>query len=326
MMRMLSAVGRAGPWILCAAALAGLALPTLARAASPFMGWAVAAFAFGVFVRADLGELRRASRCPLATAGALLGCVALVPLAGVGAARALGLPADMALGVALVCLAPPSAAAIAAMLGLDATLAAAAMAGAALAAPWTMPWLAHSVGVAVSVDSSALAANLAWLVGPPALLAAAFKLAAPARAARARDSATGVATLGLAAMAVGAMDGVSAMAQADPMTALGYMAGAYGLNVALQALGAALSPGLSRADALTMGLCYGNRNVGLVWAACGSLVVSRPLVELFLSMSLLAVFTIPVAQKLWGRRRGKPAPVSEPLPERAPEPGRAARA
>ena len=298
-MQPLISVGRFGPWILCAAAVAGLVLPGLAHAAVPYIGWAVSVFALGVFLRVDLGALRHVGRCPGATSGALLGCVVLVPMAGAFGARALGLPPDMVMGVALVCLAPSSAAAIAGMLGLDATLAAAAMAGAALAAPWTIPWLAASVGIAESVNSDVLMSNLAWLVGPPAAVALVLKLKAPSFAERVKESATGLSTLGLTVLAVGAMDGVAARAGSDPLTALGYLAGAYGLNLALQGLGILCSARLARADALTMGLCYGNRNVGLVWAACGSLVADHPLVKLFLSMSLLAIFTIPVMQKIW---------------------------
>ena len=74
----------------------------------------------------------------------------------------------------------------------------------------------------------------------------------------------------------------------------------FGLNLALQVLGSAAFAWRGRRHALTLGLCSGNANLGLLLAA----LADRAAVELFVFVAVaqLPIYTLPVIQRPLYRR------------------------
>ena len=173
-LKLLAAAGRHGPALLCGGVLLGLAAPPLAEAARPLMSLAVFVITLGAFLKVDGAAFRAeaADRRPvlLVLAWATFG----VPLATYGLVQLLRPGPDLSQGLLLCALAPPvgSAAAIAAMLGLNAPLALLATVAATVVAPLYLPPLAASLaGAELAIDPLALSARLAVIVGGAASVA-----------------------------------------------------------------------------------------------------------------------------------------------------------
>jgi bile acid:Na+ symporter, BASS family len=96
------------------------------------------------------------------------------------------------------------------------------------------------------------------------------------------------------------MDGTLAMALARPQFVAGCALAVYALNLALQVAGSALFAFRGTRQALTMGLCSGNANLGLLLAA----LADRAAVELFVFVAVaqLPIYTLPVIQRPLYRR------------------------
>ena len=77
----------------------------------------------------------------------------------------------------------------------------------------------------------------------------------------------GLAVLGLLLFSIAIMDGATAMLIAEPRFVLACALAVYGLNLGLQVLGGALFAWRGARHALTLGLCSGNANLGLLLAA-----------------------------------------------------------
>ena len=301
-LNLLKWMGSNGPAVLFFGVLVGLVFPSLADFAHPYMATGVWLFTFGVFAKTNLAEFRSSARHPAGTACALVAAVIVAPLIAALCASAMGFPLDLAAGIALATAAPPSGAAMVAMLGLEVSLAVFVMIVAVMLSPVTLPWLVGALGVDVPIDSWALAERLAWLTIPPALAAFALKRTAPGFVHRNTMAATGMASLGLLIVALGAMRGIQTMVLASPWQAAGYLALAFALNLGLQALGSIITKAafkMNTRDALTMGLCFGNRNISLVSAAAAPFLSSHPDSALFMAMSFLPIFILPQLQTLW---------------------------
>ena len=77
---------------------------------------------------------------------------------------------------------------------------------------------------------------------------------------------------------------------------------AFACNLALQGLGALLTPG-PLAARLTTGLVLGNRNVGLVWSAMGAAV--SPMTALFFAATQFPIYMTPRLIEMLVRRGRK---------------------
>ncbi len=294
---LLALVGRNGPALLCGGVLVGLAAPVLAEAARPLMGAAVFFFTLGAFLKVDLAGFR----AEVLAAGprrnlAVLAWVGLgVPLAASGLVAVLQPGPALAQGILLCAVAPPlvSTTAIAAMLGLSAPLALSAAVAATLAAPLAMPWLATTLGVlAPGMDPLTMALRLAAVIGGACLASWVLRRWAPRFVVENPSAMTGIAVLALIVFAVGAMHGMQDYLRREPGVVSLTLAVAFAVNAGFLLLGAMLFAGFGRGAALTVGLLSGNRSVGLAWAAVSGALT--PSLELFLAMSLLPIYVLPV--------------------------------
>jgi len=296
-----------GPTLLIIGVLAGLAFPALAEAVRPLMAAAIFVLVLGTFLQVDGGAFRQALRRPrvslLLPALAMLACPLLIGLA----ARGAGCRAELTIALVLSVCAPPSSgtAAVARMLGFDATIPLAVTLLSMALAPITVPLIAASFA-GLTLDPVALAARLALLVGGAGAAALLLRHQAGARLVQHSHVIDAAVLASLLVFAIATMAGVRAQIEAQPTTALICVGLAFGCNLALQAGGALLTPG-SLAERLTTGLILGNRNVGLVWSAMGATV--SPMTALFFAATQFPIYMTPrLIEIIVGRARKESSP------------------
>ena len=296
--RGLAHLGRHGPALLVLALVAGAALPSLATAAYHLLPLSAFLLTLGSFLSAGLAPPERGwgwRRILLALTWVGLG----VPLVVAGAAHGLPLDAPLRAGVILSVLAPPvgSAAAIAAILGLQPRLALLTSIGLTLAAPLSMPLLALVFGISVSIDMAALAMRLALIIGLACLIAQAARHWRRQVQPLLPDSqaAAGVAVLGLMVVGLAMTSGIRAHWASGEHAFMTFVAVAIAINLGVGLLGALLFRSWGAKDALTIGMVSGNRNVTLAWAAAGATLPAAT--EAYVAACVLPVLSLPLAIK-----------------------------
>jgi predicted Na+-dependent transporter len=292
----LSTIGRHGPALLVLSLLVGAAVAPLARAAYQILPLSAFLLTLGSFLTAGLAPLEKSlgwRRLLLALAWVGLG----VPLVAAALIYPLHLEPTLQAGVILSVLAPPvgSAAAIAAILGLQPRLALIASIALTLVAPLSMPAFATLLGVNVSIDMAHLAWRLALIIGLAAVLAqmarhwrSKVQAVLPDQAA-----AAGVAVLGLVIVGLAMMSGIRAHWATDPDAFSLFVAAAVAVNLGAGLVGAVLFASWGAKDAFTVGLVSGNRNVTLAWAAAGSTLPMAT--EAYVAACVLPVLALPLA-------------------------------
>jgi BASS family bile acid:Na+ symporter len=199
--------------------------------------------------------------------------------------------------------APPSSgtAAVARMLGFDATVPLAVTLLSMALAPVTVPLIVAGFAD-LALDPLALAARLALLVGGAGALALLLRHQAGAQLEQHAGVIDALVLASLLLFAIATMAGVRAQIEAQPLAALTCVGLAFACNLALQALGALLTPG-NLAARLTSGLVLGNRNVGLVWSAMGAAV--SPMTALFFAATQFPIYMTPRLIEMLVRRERK---------------------
>ena len=304
----LAFAGRHGPVLLFFGVLIGFLFPDLAAAAKPWMGASVFVFTLGAFLKVDgkafRAELDRPSRAVAVLVWTLAGVPALAWVLVWVLVWVLDLPAEIGLAIMLCMLAPPvgSAAAMAAMLGLNAALALAATIAISLLAPLYLPlylplMAAPISGTTVQVDALAMLGRIVAVIGAAVVVAALLRRFAGAFVARNPSAMTGVSVVGLITVAIGAMHGMPQLVLGHGMQTLQLMGLAFAVNVGFQLVGCVLFSRLGIADALTVGLVSGNRNVTLVWVVVAPWLDGLPMVEAYLAASVFPIFMLPLLTK-----------------------------
>lgn len=292
--RSLDFAGRNGPVILLLGVLIGLVLPSLADLARPLMGLAIFCFTLGAFLKVDAPAFRAEAAHPLRLILLLIWASFGVPVLALLVAAAWHAEDATAQGLLLAVLAPTvgSAAAVATMLGLRAPLAMLASLAATLAAPASLPlFAALAGGPHLSIDPWQMMRVLLVIVGGAAAAAMLLRRFAGGFVCGNPQVMTGIAVAGLLLVAVAAMRGMQPRLLADPGGAAAVLALAFGINIALQALGTLLFLRCGASVALTAGLVSGNRNVTLAWAAAG---YGLPFdTEIAMAMCIFPIFMLP---------------------------------
>jgi len=296
----LSAIGRHGPLLLCIGVTVGLFVPPLAAQARPAMGLAVFVFTLGAFLKVDRADFAREAtrrwRLILILAWTIVG----VPVLAFILTKLINLPRESEWGIILACLAPPvgSAAAIAAMLGLNAPLALIITTIATVATPIYIPLLVKlMIDAELTIDGLTMSVRLVAIVGGAALVSWLLKGFAKDTVERNPHAMTGISVIGLIVVAVGATHGIDKYIFAEPLWALELLSIAFAINVFFQIISALLFARLGQICSFTVGLLSGNRNVTLIWTASAPFVSAYPGVELFLAMSVFPIFMLPLLTK-----------------------------
>jgi len=271
---LLALLGRLGARALAALVLVGVAVPPLGSLLRPYLTEAVFLLLTLSFLRVDTATLRAHLRRPALILAATMWTTLGVPflfyaLAGLAGFRS-GEP-GLFLGLMLQGLASPmmAAPALAALMGLDATLVLITLATGTALVPFVAPALARLfLGDALAVSPVALGTRLGAILVGSLLLARVLRgLIGATAIERHRDAVNGINILVLLVFISAVMGDVAAMAWAEPVTFAGIAALAFAVFLALL-LGTALV--FCRAgptDALSLGIMASQRNMGLMFAA-----------------------------------------------------------
>jgi len=292
-------LGRHGGAVIAIGVFLGLLLPPLASLLRPLLVPAILAPFLIALLRIDWRRLASQLGQPVRTAAALLWLLLLSPVLVHLVLLPFGLPEAIHGGLVLMAAAPPLMASgyLALMLGLDAALAVTLTVVSTALMPFTLPLVGLTLlGVDIDVPLRALMLRLALVVGGSLALAWLLRQLLPADFSRRHaEPLDGLAVLGLLVFAVAIMDGVSALLLRQPSFVLACAVAVYGFNVGLQIAGGLAFAWLGRRGALTLGLCSGSGNLGLLLAA----LADRASFELFVfvAMAQLPIYTLPVIQR-----------------------------
>ena len=286
---------RHGTKILAVSLFIGLAWPDLAASFRPALAPSVWVMLFISLLRirwADaVGHVRRPGLVMAAVAGILVAA----PMAVWGLAQGLGLPPAVAAALVLMAGAPPITAspAFALIIGLEAPLALVVLVAATVISPFTLPLISvQFLDLNLSMDTTGFMARLAAFFGSALFAAAVVKKAMGAR--RLGQGAAGMEAMTLLALvifAVGVMDGVTARFLVQPAHVVAIIAAAFIANAGLQLAGALVFLASGRRSALSLGFCFGNRNMAVLLAVLPA--GTAPDTLLFFALGQFPVYMLP---------------------------------
>ena len=134
---------------------------------------------------------------------------------------------------------------------------------------------------------------LAWLIRRSLPAGFADRQAAPL---------DGLAVIGLLVFAIAVMDGVAALAFERPLFVLEATIAVFGLNIVMQAIATLAFAWRGLHQALTAGLCSGNRNLGLLLAAMADRATTELLI--IIAVAQFPIYILPMLQRRLYRRWG----------------------
>ena len=290
-------LGANGPFLLVGSVAAGLIFEPLTSLAEKVLPLAAFLLTLGSFLCAALSPRERLAEGS-ALGFALLFAGLCMPLLTYVYIIVVTVDPKIELAVMVAAMAPPvgSAAAIAAMLGLQPRLALAVSMMLTLAAPIIMPVSIQVFGLGVAVDFSHVFLRLLAIVGGAGLVTLIFMRWRRQTSWLVPDAlaGSGVSVIGLTIVGLAVTSGVTPLA-ATPMRLLALLALALVLNFGGVLLGAIAFTACGRRVALTVGIVSGNRNVTLAWAAAGSSLPQEA--QSYLALCVVPVLSLPLILK-----------------------------
>jgi bile acid:Na+ symporter, BASS family len=294
MKRILQWAGKNGALIVIAGVVAGIAIPTLADHARPYLAVAIFLFTFGSFLKFDTknfgSEVANFRRITLMVLWTTFGMPIIVMLL----LMALKPGPELSQGMLFWALVPasPACVAFAAILRLSIPIALlATVAGTALS-PFYIPALADLFsGYRPDIDPIATCLRLLFLVGGAFVASEVAKRFAARFIRENPEGMTGIAVLAMFLAGMGSMRGMQAHIIAQPTSSLEFVLLAYALLFGAELLGTFVFWPCGRTAALTAGLISGTRTITLAWVVLGDKVL--PLADLFLAASMIAKYTAP---------------------------------
>jgi BASS family bile acid:Na+ symporter len=267
-------LGRQGTRAIAALVFLGLALPSLGELLKPFVTEAIFVLLCISFMRVDLAQLRAHIRQPgvvlAATAWTTLAVPALVGVGCLVAGAETRAP-ELFLGLMLQAVASPMMAspALAALMGLDATLVLITLVTSTALIPFTAPLFTYLfVGSALTLSPLALGLKLSAILGGSLLVAAAIRKAVGGAAIqRHKQPIDGFNILILYVFVAAVMGSVTASLIADPLTVIALAALAFAVFLALLGTTTLIFRSIGTDRALALGLMVSQRNMGLMLAA-----------------------------------------------------------
>jgi BASS family bile acid:Na+ symporter len=296
--RALGWLGRHGTRAIAVLVFVGMAIPPLGSLLRPFVTEAVFVLLAIAFLRVDLGALAGHFNKPGLVLGATAWTSIAIPLLVGGLGHAAGYDRtapDLYLALLLQGVASPMMAtpAMAALLGLDATLVLATLLTSSVLVPLTAPFfVALFAGPALGLSAGALAAKLiAVLAGAAVVGVSAGRLLGRERIERNRDVLDGLNVLVLFVFLSAVMGGVVARFAADPFGTLNAAWIAIVVFVALFAVTLFVFLRAGRERAFAIGLMTSQRNMGLMLAGTGGAL--SELVWLYFAVAQLPIYLAP---------------------------------
>jgi predicted Na+-dependent transporter len=309
-------LGRQGTRAIAALLLIGIALPPLGEILKPYVAEAIFLLLCISFMRVDMAALRDHLRRPAIVLAASVWTMIAVPaLIGLGCLAA-GLDKsspDLFLALMLQAVASPmmAAPALAAVIGLDSTLALITLVTGTALVPLTAPlfvWIFFDG--ALSLSPLALGLKLAFmLAGSLGVAMTIRRLFGIAAIRRHRHAIDGVNIVILLVFVSAVMGSVAASFWADPLQVIGIALLSFAIFFALVGTTMLAFRRLGNERALALGLLVSQRNMGLMVAATGAL---PDLTWLYFALSQFPIYLSPQLLKPMVGRMGagdpKPAP------------------
>lgn len=313
----LSWLGRQGTRAVAALIVFGIVLPPVGALLKPFVAEAVFVLLCIAFVRVDAAAFRSYVRRPASVLAATAWTSLLIPvLLGAGYA-ALGLEErspDLFVALVLQAIAPPlmAAPALAALIGLDATLVLCAMVASTALLPLTAPVFAYAfIGPALALSPLALGLKLfAMLAGSALIGFAVRRIAGTPAIERHRETIDGFNILVMFVFVAAIMESVAGRFLAAPMLTIGLAALAFAVSCAVLGLTALVFARAGRERALVVAFTASQRNTGLMLAATAGALPE--LAWLYFAFSYFPLYLLPLLLQPLARRiiaRGASAPI-----------------
>jgi hypothetical protein len=305
-------LGGQGTRAIAALVFIGIAVPPIGQLLKPFVTEAIFLLLCISFMRVDLGTLRdhllRPGIVLAATAWTTLG----VPLISGASCLATGLDVrspDLFLALMLQAVASPmmAAPALAAVMGLDSTLALITLVTSTALVPITAPLFAHAFfGAALTLSPLSLGVKLATILAGSLLVAGAVRWSVgEAAIKRHKGPIDGINILILFVFVAAVMGSVAGSIWAEPAKTIGLTAFAFAVFFALLGITMLIFRKAGRERALALGLMVCQRNMGLMVAATDG--VLPELTWLYFALSQFPIYLSPqllkpIVRKLRARK------------------------
>jgi hypothetical protein len=294
----LSWLGRQGTRAVAALVVIGIAFPSIGAILKPYVTEAVFVLLCIAFLRVDTAAFKTCLRRPAIVLAATAWTSVAIPVLFGVSCLAFGFneqAPDLFLGLMLQAVASPmmAAPALAALMGLDATLVLVTLITSTALVPFTAPLFALIfVGPNLSIAPLILAVKLFAILAGAALVGLVVRRALGVAAIeRQKERINGLNILVLFIFVAAVMERVGARFLAAPMITTALAALAFAVFFALLFLTALLFLSAGRARALALGFMASQRNMGLMLAATGGALPD--LTWLYFALSQFPIYLSP---------------------------------
>ena len=300
-------LGSQGTRAIAALVFIGIAVPPAGELLKPYVTEAIFLLLCLSFLRVDPGTLRSTLRRPALVLAATAWTMLAVPLIFGGVCRLTGLNSgspDLYLALMLQALASPmmAAPALAAVMGLDATLVLVTLVIGTCLVPLTAPLFAYLfLGSALSLSPLALGLKLLAILAGSLCVGSAMRWMTGGETVRQQARLIdGLNVVILFVFVAAVMGNVAGGFLADPLRALTLMALAFAVFFALMGVTALVFRKAGDSRAVALGLMVSQRNMGLMLAATDGLLPGAT--WLYFDMSQFPIYLTPQLLKPMVRR------------------------
>lgn len=298
LVRALAWLGRQGTRALAALVFIGIVVPPLGALLKPYVTAAIFLLLCVSFMRVDIGALRAHMRRPGVVLAVTVWSTLVVPL-GVGlACMAAGLDRsapDLFLGLMLQSVASPmmAAPALAALMGLDATLVLITLVTCTALVPFTAPIFAYVFyGAELTLSPFALGIKLFAILAGSLLVAAVIRrIFGAAAIERHREPIDGLNILLLLVFVAAVMGTVAGSFLAAPLQVGATLTLSFAVFFVFLGLTVLIFKRLGREHALALGLMVAQRNMGLMLAATAGALPAAT--WLYFALSQFPIYITP---------------------------------
>ncbi len=304
---LLSWLGRQGTRAVAALVVIGIALPSIGAILKPYVTEAIFLLLCIAFLRLDVTAFKAYVRRPAIVLAATAWTSVAVPVLFGVSCLAAGLnkqAPDLFLSLMLQAMASPmmAAPALAALMGLDATLVLVTLITSTALVPFTAPVFALVfVGANLSISPLMLAAKLFAILAGAALIGLVLRrVLGVAAIERHKERIDGLNILVLFVFVAAVMESVGARFLASPMTTMALTALAFVVFFAVLFLTALLFLRAGRERALALGLMASQRNMGLMLAGSGGALPD--LTWVYFALTQFPIYLSPQLIKPLARR------------------------
>jgi predicted Na+-dependent transporter len=291
-------LGRQGTRAIAALVVIGLVLPPLDALLKPFVTEAIFVLLCISFLRINMAALRHYIQRPTIILAATIWTIVLVPALFGLISTIFGLDArapDLVLGLMLQASTSPMMAspALAALMGLDATLVLVTMVASTALVPVTAPLLTYAfVGPVLTLSPLALGLKLLAILAGSAFVGLTLRyFAGPMRIERYKLEIDGINILALFVFVAAVMENVAGQILSMPLATTALAALAFCVFFLLFGMSALVFAWAGRERALALGFMVSQRNMGLMMAVMGGALPD--LTWLYFALSQFPIYLAP---------------------------------